>query len=62
MEKNKFGQTIYPMTSEEKLIYNRLKEKYKDDRAALRLIEAELLDPTEKRNWEEREGILEMYY
>ena len=64
MEKkyDKWGRELYPMTAEERKIYDRLKEKYKGDRGALGLIEAELLGPTERRNWEECEGILSLYF
>lgn len=48
------------MTEENKKIYEELKEKYKDDPRALRIIEARAKDP--KADFEEVKGVFELLY
>lgn len=53
------GRTM-AMTEENKKIYEELKEKYKDDPRALRIIEARAKDP--KADFEEVKGVFELLY
>ena len=60
MEKkyDKWGRELYPMTAEEQKIYDRLMEEHPSEVSRINAI---LLDPPGTRDWEELEGILEMY-
>ena len=64
-EMQEYGYTwneMFPLTQEEQPIYDKLMEEYKDNRGAMEMINHELATPPQQRDWEELEGVLEMYY